>query len=245
MLTTTMLLLRSSLFLSLHLSGNASSFPKPLSAEDEQAYLSRCVQGDLEARDSGIPFLFCFSGRPSARRLSRTLFLLLSLLKKYYTQNVDQDDLISIGTIGLIKGISSYRPEKNVRLATYAARCIENEVLMFFRSQKKLQGEVSLSETLETDKDGNDLSLLDVVGVEDTMLDDLDMKESHIQVRRLIEQCLTEREADIIRQRYGLNGRTPRTQRELAADYGISRSYVSRIEKRALGKLEEAMGRDG
>lgn len=136
--------------------------------------------------------------------------------------------MISIGTIGLIKGISSYRPEKNVRLATYAARCIENEVLMFFRSQKKLQGEVSLSETLETDKDGNDLSLLDVVGVEDTMLDDLDMKESHIRIRQLVEQCLTEREADIIRQRYGLNGKMPRTQRELAADYGISRSYVSR-----------------
>ena len=96
---------------------------------------------------------------------------------------------------------------------------------MFFRSQKKLQGEVSLSETLETDKDGNDLSLLDVVGVEDTMLDDLDMKESHIRIRQLVEQCLTEREADIIRQRYGLNGKMPRTQRELAADYGISRSY--------------------
>ena len=230
MLTTTMLLLRSSLFLSLHLSGNVSSFPKPLSAEDEQAYLSRCVQGDLEARNILV---------------ERNMRLVAHIIKKYYTQNVDQDDLISIGTIGLIKGISSYRPEKNVRLATYAARCIENEVLMFFRSQKKLQGEVSLSETLETDKDGNDLSLLDVVGVEDTMLDDLDMKESHIQVRRLIEQCLTEREADIIRQRYGLNGKTPRTQRELAADYGISRSYVSRIEKRALGKLEEAMGRDG
>ena len=213
MLTTTMLLLRSSLFLSLHLSGNASSFPKPLSAEDEQAYLSRCVQGDLEARNILV---------------ERNMRLVAHIIKKYYTQNADQDDLISIGTIGLIKGISSYRPEKNVRLATYAARCIENEVLMFFRSQKKLQGEVSLSETLETDKDGNDLSLLDVVGVEDTMLDDLDMKESHIQVRRLIEQCLTEREADIIRQRYGLNGKTPRTQRELAADYGISRSYVSR-----------------
>ena len=230
MLTTTMLLLRSSLFLSLHLSGNVSSFPKPLSAEDEQAYLSRCVQGDLEARNILV---------------ERNMRLVAHIIKKYYTQNVDQDDLISIGTIGLIKGISSYRPEKNVRLATYAARCIENEVLMFFRSQKKLQGEVSLSETLETDKDGNDLSLLDVVGVEDTMLDDLDMKESHIQVRRLIDQCLTEREADIIRQRYGLNGKTPRTQRDLAADYGISRSYVSRIEKRALGKLEEAMGRDG
>lgn len=153
---------------------------------------------------------------------------MLPPLKKYYTQNVDQDDLISIGTIGLIKGISSYKPEKNVRLATYAARCIENEVLMFFRSQKKLQGEVSLSETLETDKDGNDLSLMDIVGVEDTMLDDLDTRESHIRVRKLVDECLTEREADIIRQRYGLSGKAPRTQRELAIDYGISRSYVSR-----------------
>lgn len=115
---------------------------------------------------------------------------------------------------------------------------------MFFRSQKKLQGEVSLSETLETDKDGNDLSLIDVVGVEDTMLDDLDTRESHIRVRRLVDECLTEREADIIRQRYGLNGKAPQTQRELAAHYGISRSYVSRIEKRALGKLEEALGKD-
>ena len=166
------------------------------------------------------------------------------IIKKYYTQTVDQDDLISIGTFGLIKGISSYKPEKNVRLATYAARCIENEILMFFRSQKKLQGEVSLSETLETDKDGNNLFLMDVVGVEDTMLDDLDMRESHIRVRRLVNECLTEREADIIRQRYGLGGTPPRTQRELAAEYGISRSYVSRIEKRALSKLEEALGKD-
>lgn len=190
------------------------------------------TQGTLIARPklpySGIPFHLYFSGKPSARWLSRVLFLLLSTLKKYYTPNVDQDDLISIGTIGLIKGISSYRPEKNVRLATYAARCIENEVLMFFRSQKKLQGEVSLSETLETDKDGNNLFLMDIVGVEDTMLDDLDTRESHIRVRQLVDQCLTEREADIIRQRYGLNGKTPRTQRELAAQYGISRSYVSR-----------------
>ena len=103
---------------------------------------------------------------------------------------------------------------------------IANEVLMFFRSQKKLQGEVSLSETLESDRDGSDLSLMDVVGVEDTMLDDLDARETHIRVRQLVEECLTEREADIIRQRYGLGGRKPRTQRELAADYGISRSYV-------------------
>ncbi len=229
MLTTALLLLRSSLFLSLHLSGSSSSFPPPLSAKDEQLYLARCAQGDLEARNVLV---------------ERNMRLVAHIIKKYYTQCVDQDDLISIGTIGLIKGISSYKPEKNVRLATYAARCIENEVLMFFRSQKKLQGEVSLSETLETDKDGNDLSLMDVVGVEDTMLDDLDTRESHIRVRQLVNQCLTEREADIIRQRYGLNGQLPRTQRELAADYGISRSYVSRIEKRALSKLEQALGKD-
>ncbi len=149
--------------------------------------------------------------------------------------------MISIGTIGLIKGISSYKPEKNVKLATYAARCVENEILMYFRSQKKIQNEVSLSDTLETDKDGNDLYLMDVVGVEDTMLEDLDARESCLRVRRLVESCLTDREADIIRQRYGLGGRKPRTQRELAAQYGISRSYVSRIEKRALLKLEEAL----
>lgn len=229
MLSTALLLLKSSLFLSLHLSGTASSFPKPLSTEEEQIYLARCADGDLEARNTLV---------------ERNMRLVAHIIKKYYTQSVDQDDLISIGTIGLIKGISSYKPEKNVRLATYAARCIENEILMFFRSQKKLQGEVSLSETLETDKDGNNLFLMDIVGVEDTMLDDLDTRESHIRVRQLVDKCLTEREADIIRQRYGLNGKTPRTQRELAADYGISRSYVSRIEKRALGKLEEALGND-
>lgn len=229
MLTTAMLLLRGSLFLSLHLSGNISSFPKPLSAREEQECLARFAQGDMEARNQLI---------------EHNMRLVAHIIKKYYTPNVDQDDLISIGTIGLIKGVSSYKPEKNVRLATYAARCIENEVLMFFRGQKKLQGEVSLSETLESDKDGGDLSLMDVVGVEDTMLDDLDTRETHIRVRQLVDECLTDREADIIRQRYGLGGMTPRTQRELAADYGISRSYVSRIEKRALGKLEEALGRE-
>ena len=211
MLTTAALLLRGSLFLSLHLTGGISSFPKPLSGEEEQKYLERWAQGDLEARNILI---------------ERNMRLVAHIIKKYYTQSVEQDDLISIGTIGLIKGISSYKPEKNVRLATYAARCIENEVLMFFRSQKKLQGEVSLSDTLETDKDGNNLFLMDVVGVEDTMLDDLDTQESHVRVRQLVDQCLTEREADIIKKRYGLSGRQPRTQREIAADYGISRSYV-------------------
>jgi RNA polymerase sporulation-specific sigma factor len=166
---------------------------------------------------------------------------LLQPSKKYYTQTADQEDLISIGTIGLIKGISSYDPEKGARLATYAARCIENEILMHFRSQKKLQGEVSLSDTLETDKDGNSLFLLDIVGVEDTMLEDLEAKDACLRLRRLVRECLTEREADIIERRYGLCGRSPKTQRELASDYNISRSYVSRLEKKALEKLKAAM----
>ena len=226
MLTTAALLLRGSLFLSLHLTGGISSFPKPLSAEEEKRYIQRWAEGDQEARNVLI---------------ERNLRLVAHIMKKYYTQSADQDDLISIGTIGLIKGISSYDPSKGARLATYAARCIENEILMYFRSQRKLQGEVSLSDTLETDKDGQSLFLLDVVGVEDTMLEDLDARDTHRRLRRLVRECLTEREADIIERRYGLGGRQPQTQRELAAEYGISRSYVSRIEKRALGKLEAAL----
>ena len=212
-LTTALLLLRSSLFLSLHLTGNIGSFPKPLSAEEVRMYLERYAQGDMEARNILI---------------ERNLRLVAHIIKKYYTQTADQEDLISIGTIGLIKGISSYNPEKGARLATYAARCIENEILMHFRSQKKLQGEVSLSDTLETDKDGNSLFLLDVVGVEDTMMEQLDTKDTYARLRKLVKECLTEREMDIIQQRYGPNGHRPRTQRELAAEYGISRSYVSR-----------------
>ena len=162
-------------------------------------------------------------------------------MKKYYTQNADQEDLLSIGTIGLIKGISSFNPDKGARLATYAARCIENEILMYFRSQKKTQGEASLSESIETDKDGNSLMLMDVVGVDDTMLEDLHDRDSALRLHRVAE-CLTEREAQIIRKRYGLGGTQPYTQREIAKELGISRSYVSRIEKRALEKLEEALG---
>ena len=167
---------------------------------------------------------------------------MLGAMKKYYTQNADQEDLLSIGTIGLIKGISSFNPDKGARLATYAARCIENEILMYFRSQKKTQGEASLSESIETDKDGNSLMLMDVVGVDDTMLEDLHDRDSALRLHRLVAECLTEREAQIIRKRYGLGGTQPYTQREIAKELGISRSYVSRIEKRALEKLEEALG---
>ena len=162
-------------------------------------------------------------------------------LKKYYAQSSDQDDLISIGTIGLIKGISSFDPSKGARLATYAARCIENEILMYFRSQKKLQGEVSLSETIESDREGNALQLMDVIGVDDTMLEELQSKEDRRLLHQLLARELTPREADVLRRRYGLDGHLPQTQRQVAAHYGISRSYVSRIEKKALHKLEEAL----
>jgi len=148
--------------------------------------------------------------------------------KKYYTQSNDQDDLISIGTIGLIKGISSFDPSKGARLATYAARCIENEILMYFRGQKKLQGEVSLSDSIESDRDGDALQLMDVVGVDDTMLEDLYDRDSALQLRQLVSKNLTAREAEIIRLRYGLGGTIPLTQREVATSFGISRSYVSR-----------------
>ena len=168
----------------------------------------------------------------------QSFLLLLSPLKKYYTPNGDQDDLISIGTIGLIKGVSTFRPDKNVRLATYASRCIENEILMYFRSQRKLQGELSLSDSLDSDDENGSLSLIDVVRVDDNMLEELDLRDACAKVRRCVDACLTGREAHIIRLRYGLDDRPPLTQREIASLCGISRSYVSRIEKKALEKLK-------
>ena len=157
------------------------------------------------------------------------------ILKKYYVQAGDQDDLISIGTIGLIKGISTFKPDKKVRLATYASRCIENEILMYsirisiyFRSQRKYQGDVSLSDSIDSDREGNALSLMDVISVDDDMLETLDTRDSCAKVRQCVEHCLSEREAKVISLRYGLDGEGPRTQREIATACGISRSYVSR-----------------
>lgn len=226
MLNAALLLLCQGVFWSLHLAGSGGSFPKPLSAEEEREYLARCAHGDLDARNVLV---------------ERNLRLVAHIVKKYYTQWENQEDLISIGTIGLIKAVNTFRADKGIRLATYASRCIENEILMYFRRTRKLQGEVSLSETIETDGDGAELSIGDVVGKSDTMLEDLQDKDDRALVRRLVAERLTEREADVIRRRYGLEGRVPQTQRQVAAAYGISRSYVSRIEKKALGKLEEAL----
>ena len=221
MISAALMLFANTLLFSLRLD-RSGSFPRPLSASEERMWLERLAQGDLEARNVLI---------------ERNLRLVAHIVKKYYAQSSDQDDLISIGTIGLIKGISSFDPSKGARLATYAARCIENEILMYFRSQKKLQGEVSLSETIESDREGNSLQLMDVIGVDDTMLEDLYDRDSALRLRRLVKECLTQRESEVIRLRYGLGGTVPLTQREIASTFGISRSYVSRIEKRALEKL--------
>lgn len=226
MWTAWLLLTLNGLFFTLRLSGGGGSFPRPLKREEEEEYLKRMAEGDPEARSALI---------------EHNLRLVAHIIKKYYTQAGDQDDLISIGTIGLIKGVSTFKPDKNVRLATYASRCIENEILMYFRAQRKLSGELSLSDALDGEGEANSLSLMDVISVDDTMLDDLDMRDACMKVRRCISTCLTEREANIVRLRYGLDGRQPLTQREIASLCGISRSYVSRIEKRALEKLKTAM----
>ena len=167
------------------------------------------------------------------------------MLKKYYTQSEEQDDLISIGTIGLIKGISTFKPEKGARLATYAARCVENEILMYFRGQRKSASDVSLSEIIETGKDGNALSLMDVICSDEDLFERMSDKEIYARLYEMIESRLTEREKHIIVLRYGLANHRPLTQREIAAQCGISRSYVSRIEKKALQKLERALSEEG
>ena len=216
----------SSILYSLRLSNGSGSFPKPLSAKEEQHYLALAAQGDLNARNILI---------------ERNLRLVAHIMKKYYTQTSDQEDLISIGTIGLIKGISTFDASKGARLATYAARCVENEILMYFRGQRKSATDVSLSDYIETGKDGTALSLMDVICSEDDLFEQLSDKEIYAKLYEKIDECLDERERRIILLRYGIGNRKALTQREIAAMCGISRSYVSRIEKKALQKLEKAL----
>ncbi len=225
MLSAAAWLILSGMLQTLRLSGSGGSFPKPLSAQEERHYLELAAQGDLAARNVLI---------------ERNLRLVTHIMKKYYTSSADQEDLISIGTIGLIKGISTFDGSKGARLATYAARCVENEILMHFRSQKKSSGDVSLSDYIETGKDGNALSLMDVICTDDDLFEDLSARENAARLYKAMKEVLTDRELLVVQLRYGLGGRKPLTQREVAQQCGISRSYISRIEKKALHKLEAA-----
>ena len=217
-------LMLSGLMYSLQL--QTGSFPKPLTCEEEAHYLRLSSQGDIEARNILI---------------ERNLRLVAHIMKKYYAQTADQEDLISIGTIGLIKGITTFDPSKGARLATYAARCVENEILMHFRAQKKSAQDVSLSDYIETGTDGAALSLMDVVSQDEDMLENLSHREDRKKVCQAVDRVLTEQERQVILLRYGLGGYAPQRQRDVALKLGISRSYVSRIEKRALEKLRDAL----
>ena len=217
-------LLLSSLFYSLQL--HSGSFPKPLSAEEERHYLSLSAQGDLEARNILV---------------ERNLRLVAHVMKKYYAQTADQEDLISIGTIGLIKGITTFDASKGARLATYAARCVENEILMYFRSTRKSAQDVSLSDYIETGTDGAPLELMDVICEDCDLLEQVSDREAVFRLRQAMGRCLTEQERTVVILRYGLGGRAPLRQRQVAERLGISRSYISRIEKRALQKLRKEL----
>ena len=223
---TALFLLLQSMFWMLRIAPGGS-FPRPLSKREESDCLARWAEGDVEARN---------------KLVEHNLRLVAHIVKKYYAQTDDAEDLISIGTIGLIKGINTYRAEKGVKLSSYVSRCIENEILMAFRGARKSAGDVSLSEALDVEEDGGSLSILDVLAQEDDLCEQVGRAEIRSKLQRAIQTALTDREAEIIRLRYGLSGGEPQTQRQLAERFSISRSYVSRIEKRALEKLRDALG---
>ena len=227
MLSSFRALFFSGLFFSLRLGPGSGSFPRPLRAEEEARAVEAWVShGDIAARNELV---------------EHNLRLVAHIVKKYYAHAADQEDLISIGTIGLIKGVSTYRPDKKVRLATYASRCIENEILMYFRAQRKSAGDLSLSDSIESDGEGNSLSLIDVLAGEEDLFENVSTAELRGQVREAVGRVLDAREAEVIRLRYGLDSAAPLTQRETAERCGISRSYISRIEKKALEKLRRAI----
>lgn len=213
----------NSLFMILHIN-QTSEFPPTLSKEEEQKYIKQFAEsGDMNARN---------------KLIEHNLRLVAHIIKKYYSVGYEQDDLISIGTIGLIKAINSYTSDKGTKLATYASRCIENEILMYFRSQKKTNGDVYMSDPVDMDKDGNTLSLIDIISDEKDIVDDIELKLKIDKLYKIIAQKLDEREKKIIILRYGLGGNPELTQREIAKKLNISRSYVSRIEKKALETMK-------
>ena len=225
MLSAALLLFANTLLFSLRLSGGGS-FPKPLSAAEEREYLRRYAQGDQEARDVLI---------------ERNLRLVAHIIKKYYTQSGDQEDLISIGTIGLIKSINTFNPEKNIKLATYASRCIENEILMYLRRNNKTKMEVSIDEPLNVDWDGNELLLSDILGTDEDVI--YRGIENEVERKLLMNAVskLSNREKTIVQLRFGLG--TPdgqeMTQKEVASFLGISQSYISRLEKKIMRQLKK------
>ncbi len=214
--------LKSAVFLIGYISTN-NLFPEPLSTEEEREYLEQMQNGDEEARNILI---------------ERNLRLVAHICKKYSTAKAEQDDLISIGTIGLIKGINSFEASKGVRLATYAARCIDNEILMYLRSAKKLNAEVYLEDPIGKDKDDNTVTLQEVIENDERSIEDeVDLKFKIKKLYNKMKEVLKDREKSIVELRFGLNGKKPKTQHEIAEMMGISRSYVSRIETKAIGKL--------
>ena len=201
------------------------TFPKPLSPGEEKLWLERCLKGDKEARNILI---------------ERNMRLVAHVAKKYQNTDYDMEDLLSVGTIGLIKAVNSFHTDRGSRLATYAAKCIENEILMLLRASKKYTREVSLYEPIGVDKDGEAVSLVDVIEMENKeVLEELILDQDIQELYEAYQSCLKGQEKEVIGMRYGLFGREPRIQREIASVLGISRSYVSRIEKKALGKLRE------
>lgn len=201
------------------------SFPKPLSTNEEKSYLVQYKNGSQEARSILI---------------ERNLRLVAHIVKKYSAPDKEIDDLISIGTIGLIKAIDTFDADKGIRLATYASRCIDNELLMMLRCSKKQSKEVYLYEPIGADKEGNEINLLDIIeSIDEDIVDVLETRENIVKLKQFVQRLLTDREKEIIILRYGLGGRDEVTQREIAVRLGISRSYVSRIEKKALKKLRE------
>lgn len=211
------------LYFILHIS-NTSCFPKPLKKKEEEESLERLARGDKNAR---------------ALLIERNLRLVSHIVKKYYSKTNDTEDLISIGTIGLIKAIDSFKPDKGIRLATYASRCIENEILMHFRNIKKNASDVYLGDSLESDRDGNPLTLQDTISDNRDMAEDLEKKIRWEKAAEYLENLEDEREREIIILRYGLDNKKPLTQREVAARLNISRSYVSRIEKKVLSDMRK------
>ncbi len=216
-------------FISLILSvDNSQNFPPPLSAKEEAEAFEKMKSGDTKARDKII---------------EHNLRLVSHIIKKYYTSYQNPEELLSVGSLGLIKAVDSFKSEHGTRFATYGARCVQNEILMYFRSMKKNSSEIYINDVIDIDKDGNPLTYLDIIGTDEDIAEEIDLKVHTDRVLKLVDTVLDGREREIIILRYGLCGYAPRTQREVAKYLGISRSYVSRIEKKALEKMRDSFGK--